>query len=237
MVHGWSIGGFPGLLLGALLALPPRGSQVTSAAPAARAKGNVIVLSAPSGTGKSTLAKALVKEVPDLIFAVSHTTRSPRPGEVNGVDYFFVNDAAFDALKAQGRFAECVEIYGNRYALSRDWLQEHLDSGKDILMDLDTDGARQVRQALPQAVSVFLIPPSAQELARRLKGRGSETESQVAIRMGQAKHELSRYPEYDYLVVGHTVAQATQEVQSIIASLRARQERRRADAQRILEGF
>jgi len=199
--------------------------------------GTAFVLSAPSGTGKSTLARRLVRELPGLTFAVSHTTRAPRPGERDGVDYFFVDDARFDAMLAGGAFLEWVEIYGRRYGLSRDWVQRQLGSGRDLLLDLDTSAARTVRQALPGAVTVFLLPPSAHELARRLRGRGSESGAQVDRRLAQARHECSRYPEYDYLVVNEVLDEACRELQAIVLASRARRERRRAAAERIISGF
>jgi guanylate kinase len=199
--------------------------------------GDVFVLSAPSGTGKSTLARRLVQEVPGLVFGVSHTTRPPRPGEREGVDYFFVDAARFDAMLAQGRFQEWTEIYGHRYGLDRDWMNRQRAAGLDLLLDLDTSGTRMLRQAVPEAVTMFLLPPSARELASRLRGRRSESQQQLNLRMGQAKRELSRFGEYHYLVVNEPVDQAFGELSAIIRANRARQERRRAMAREILAGF
>jgi guanylate kinase len=222
------------VLLGAMVALA---RPALAARSAASPPGTVFVLSAPSGTGKSTLAKRLAREVPGLVFAVSHTTRAPRPGERDGVDYFFVDDARFDAMLAQGRFQEWVELYGRRYGLSREWLERQLASGQDVLLDLDPTGARTVRSAIAASVTVFLLPPSARELARRLRGRGSETGQQVALRLGRARRECARYAEYDFLVVNETVDQAFRELEAIVLAARARQARRRAVAQAILDGF
>ncbi|MDR3673229.1 MAG: guanylate kinase [Holophaga sp.] len=199
--------------------------------------GSVFVLSAPSGTGKSTLVRRLVREVPGLVFAVSHTTRAPRPGEQDGVDYFFVDDARFDAMLAEGQFQEWVELFGHRYGLSRDWMDRQRAAGKDLLLDLDTHGARKLRKAVPDSVTVLLLPPSAQELARRLRGRGTESAPQLALRLGRARHELSCYPEYDYLVVNEDVNQAFRELEAVVLAARARQARRGPVAQGILAGF
>jgi guanylate kinase len=236
-----------GFLLGfwfaaALLGAPLAGSggprpMAAAASPLPRPAADAFVLSGPSGAGKSTLARLLVQRVPGLVFAVSCTTRPPRPGEVDGVDYFFVDNAAFDTLLARGRFVEWVETYGHRYGLTRDWAHQQLAAGKDILMDLDTTGARMARQALPGAVTILLLPPSAPELARRLRGRGTEAVELMNQRLGQARHELSRYPEYDFLVVNRTVEQACRELEAIVLAARARRERRRAEAQQILDGF
>ena len=199
--------------------------------------GNVFVLSAPSGTGKSTLAKQLVKQVGDLDFSVSFTTRKPRSGEVHGKDYFFVDDAAFDAMVAEDGFVEWVQVYDRRYGTGKAWIQERLRSGVDILLDIETQGAGRVQEAIPDAVMVFLLPPSAGELAARLRGRGDESAEQVRIRLEYAHHELSRYPQYDYLVVNDKVDQAYQKLESIIIATRCRRERMTGTAQRILDTF
>ena len=199
--------------------------------------GNVFVLSAPSGTGKSTLAKQLVKQVPDLDFSVSFTTRKPRPGEVHGRDYFFVDDATFDAMVAEDGFVEWVEVYDRRYGTGKAWIQERLRAGGDILLDIETQGAGRVHEAIPDAVMVFLLPPSAGELAARLRGRGDESEEQVRIRLEYAHHELSQFAQYDYLVVNDKVDQAYQRLESIITATRSRRERMTGTAQRILDTF
>jgi len=139
--------------------------------------GNVFVLSAPSGTGKSTLAKRLVRDVPDLDFSTSFTTRTPRAGETDGKDYFFVDHATFDAMIEKGELVEWVEVYGHKYGTGKAWITAHLASGKDILLDIETQGARNVHAAIPDAVMIFLIPPSAEELSNRLRTRGRESGS------------------------------------------------------------
>ena len=199
--------------------------------------GNVFVLSAPSGTGKSTLARQFVKQTEDLNFSVSFTTRKPRPGEMDGRDYFFVDDATFDAMVAADGFVEWVKVYDRRYGTGKAWIQERLASGVDILLDIESQGARKVHQAIPDAVMVFLLPPSSQELSSRLRGRGDESEEQVRIRLDYARHELSQFDGYDYLVVNDTVEQAYRRLESIIIATRCRRERMGARAQAILDTF
>lgn len=202
-----------------------------------RHSGNVFVLSAPSGTGKSTLARQLVKQVGDLNFSVSFTTRQPRAGEVHGRDYFFVDAATFDDMVARDGFVEWVRVYERRYGTGKAWIQEKLESGVDILLDIESQGARRVHQAIPDAVMVFLLPPSSRELAARLRGRGDESEEQVRIRLEYAKHELVQYEGYDYLVVNDTVEQAYRRLESIITATRCRRERMGATARQILDSF
>ena len=199
--------------------------------------GNVYVLSAPSGTGKSTLAKRLVNQVADLNFSVSFTTRKPRPGEVHGKDYFFVDDATFDRMVAEDGFVEWVHVYDRRYGTGKAWIQDRLASGTDILLDIESQGAARVHAAIPDAVMVFLLPPSAGELSARLRGRGDESEEQVRIRLEYARHELSQFAAYDYLVVNDTVEEAYRKLESIIIATRCRKERMARTAQRILDSF
>jgi guanylate kinase len=197
----------------------------------------VFVLSAPSGTGKSTLARQLVKQVADLTFSVSFTTRKPRPGEVDGKDYFFVDDATFDAMVAEDGFVEWVRVYERRYGTGKAWIQERLESGMDILLDIESQGARMVHKTIPDAVTVFLLPPSSAELSARLRGRGDESEEQVRIRLDYARHELAQFEGYDYLVLNDTVEQAYRRLESIIVATRCRRERMGSTAQRILDSF
>jgi guanylate kinase len=199
--------------------------------------GNVFVLSAPSGTGKSTLAKQLVRELPSLGFSTSFTTRAPRPGEVDGQDYFFVSHEQFDAMIAEGGFVEWVQVYGNKYGTGKAWINGQLATGRDILLDIETQGAQAVHAAIPDAVMIFLLPPSAEELSRRLRGRGDSSEEQVKIRLDYAKHELSKFPGYEYLVINDTVEAAYRKLEAIILATRARRVRMSATAQKIIEGF
>jgi guanylate kinase len=199
--------------------------------------GNIFVLSAPSGTGKSTLAKRLVAEVPDLDFSISVTTRAPRAGEVHGKDYFFTDDATFDRMIAEDGLVERVQVYGHKYGTSKAWINEHLATGRDILLDIETQGARNVHAAIPDAVMVFLIPPSAEELASRLRKRGRDPEAEIQVRLGHARHELSQFPAYDYLVINDTLDRAYRDLESIVLATRTRRERMGATAEHILAGF
>jgi guanylate kinase len=199
--------------------------------------GNVFVLSAPSGAGKSTLANRLVQEIPGLVFSISTTTRAPRAGEVHGRDYFFVDDATFDAMVAQDGFIEWVEVYGRRYGTGKNWIMEKLSQGVDILLDIETKGAQNVRKAIPDAEMVFLLPPSAEELARRLRGRGKDSEEQIRTRLQYARHEMEQYSNYDYIVVNDDLETAYRTLVSIIFTTRARRARMVGIADRILKEF
>lgn len=200
-------------------------------------RGNVFVLSAPSGTGKSTLARRLVKEVPGLAFSVSTTTRAPRPGEVEGKDYHFVDAATFESLVQSGGFLEWVQVYANRYGTASAQVEARLEAGEDLLLDIETVGALNVKAAMPEAILVFLLPPSAEELARRLRGRGDTDETQITLRMGHARHELEQFPAYDFLVINDDLEQAYQELKAVLLATRARQARMAPTAAGILDGF
>ena len=200
-------------------------------------RGNVFVLSAPSGAGKSTLARRLVKSVEGLIFSISCTTRPPRPGERNGIEYFFLDDARFDAMVEEGGFVEWVRVYDRRYGTGRAWLEETLATGVDVLLDIETTGALNIHRALPDATMIFLLPPSAQELERRLRSRGTDNEEQLALRLRHARHEMELYEAYDYLVVNDNLERAYLELESILRGTRAQREHRVAAAEAILATF
>ncbi len=200
-------------------------------------RGNVFVVSAPSGAGKSTLTQRLVRTVPDLIFSISFTTRKPRPGEVDGRDYFYIDDARFDAMVREGGFVEWVQVYGHRYGTGKDWLNGVLATGRDVLLDIETTGARNLRQAIPDARMIFILPPSAASLENRLRSRGKDSDEQIRIRMEHARHEMERYPAYDYLVMNDDLESAYHQFEAIILTTRATQERMAPAARTILEGF
>ncbi len=199
--------------------------------------GSIFVLSAPSGAGKSTLAKRLVAETPGLIFSTSFTTRKPRPGEQHGREYFFVDDGAFDRMIAEEGLLEWVQVYANRYGTGKAWLREQLTQGLDVLLDIETAGAQNIKVALPEAVMVFLLPPSAQVLSARLRGRGDTDEAQITLRMAHARHEIEQFPHYDHLVVNDELEEAYRRLEAIVLAERARRVRMEDTARHILRTF
>jgi guanylate kinase len=199
--------------------------------------GNVFVVSAPSGAGKSTLVQRLVATVPDLIFSISFTTRKPRPGELDGRDYFFIDDARFEAMIRAGGFVEWVQVYGHRYGTGRDWLEGVLATGRDVLLDIETTGALNLKKAIPDACMIFILPPSTAALEERLRSRGKDSEEQIAIRLQHARHELELYYAYDFLILNDDLELAYRQLEGIVNASRASQARMAPVAQRILEGL
>ena len=200
-------------------------------------KGGIFVLSAPSGAGKSTLIKRLLDDLDELSFSVSFTTRPPREGEVDGQDYFFVNNATFDSMIAENGFVEWVQVYQHRYGTGKAWIQDRIDDGMDVLLDLETDGARRVKEMFLEATLIFLMPPSAQALADRLKGRGKDTDEQISIRLQYAKREMERWDGYDYLVLNNELESAYKNFKSIFVSARNSKKRMTQAAQKVLATF
>ena len=199
--------------------------------------GVLFVLSAPSGTGKSSLCRRLIEEVPGLGFSVSYTTRHRRAGEENGKQYWFVDDERFDAMIAEDSFLEWAEVFGKRYGTGRTATAQVLREGRDLLLDIDVQGARQVRAGNDDAVSVFLLPPDYATLASRLRSRRSEDDVEVARRLALAGAEAEEYAHYDYLVVNDDLERATGELAAILRAERRRTPRRHAEARRILSTF
>jgi guanylate kinase len=186
----------------------------------------LFVLSAPSGGGKSTILKKVMANLPGLVFSVSHTTRSPRPGEKDGQDYHFVSREAFLAIQQRqpSGFLEWAEVHGNLYGTSREEVEHHLGAGKDVVLDIDVQGAMQVMEAV-DPVTVFITPPSLAELERRLRGRGTENEENLVLRLENAKKELLYRERYDYLVVNDRLPDAIESLRAIIIAERCRRKR------------
>lgn len=195
------------------------------------------MLSAPSGTGKSTLARGLLATVEGLEFSVSYTTRSRREGEVDGREYHFVDDGRFDAMTAAGGFLEWAHVFGRRYGTGREATVAKLETGTDLLLDIDVQGARQIRSTGFDAVSVFVLPPSYEVLATRLTRRASDSAESVERRLGLARTEAEAYPDYEYTIINDDLDRSVAELASIVRATRARTARRAAAARTILESF
>ena len=179
-------------------------------------KGRLFIFSAASGTGKTSLAKALVERLPDLAFSVSHTTRAPRSGEQHGVHYYFVNQTQFDEMVAADRFLEHAKVFGNSYGTSRAATENLLRQGKNIILDIDWQGARAIKEKMPESVSVFILPPSRAALEERLTNRGQDTPEVIARRMREAVSEMSHYQEFDHVVVNDDFEAALKDLQAVI---------------------
>ncbi len=201
------------------------------------ARGVLFVISAPSGTGKSSVTKRLLESVEGIDFSVSYTTRPRRAGERDGREYHFVDDASFDAMVARDGFLEWAHVFGHRYGTGREATEAALDSGRDLLLDIDVQGARRVRDSGVAAVSVFLLPPDYATLQHRLRSRASDDEEQIRRRLALARQEADEYRHYDYLVINDRLEQAVEDVRSIVTAERRRVARLRAEAERTLATF
>ena len=193
--------------------------------------GILYTVSAPSGAGKTSLVRALLEREADIELSVSHTTRPQRDGEREGVDYFFITPGTFEAMVADGAFLEHARVFDHQYGTSRSAVDHAREAGRDVLLEIDWQGARQVRQAESEAVSIFILPPSREALVERLRGRGLDSDEVIARRMDAAIDEMSHYADCDYLIVNDDFEQARAELQAIVRAgrvRRARQVERRA---------
>ena len=179
--------------------------------------GKLFTVSAPSGAGKTSLARALIANNEQIVMSVSHTTRQIRGGEVHGEDYYFVDLNEFESMVEAGTFLEYAEVYGNYYGTSRVAVDEFLQQGKNVLLDIDWQGARKVREQMPSAVSISVVPPSIEELERRLRSRGSDSEDVIASRMHQALNEMAHCRESDFIVLNDDFNDALKELTMIVA--------------------
>ncbi|HZX71104.1 MAG TPA: guanylate kinase [Rhodanobacter sp.] len=186
------------------------------------AAGTLFVVAAPSGAGKSTLVNALLEREGTISLSVSHTTRPPRPGEQVGRHYYFMDRAEFEREVAQGVFLEHAEVHGNLYGTSRTIVHELLEQGRDVLLEIDWQGAQQIRRSKPDCVSVFILPPSRVELERRLRGRGSDAPEVIERRLHNSRGEIAHAHEFDYILVNDVFDEALADLQAIVRAVRLR---------------
>ncbi|GAA81880.1 guanylate kinase [Pseudoalteromonas fuliginea] len=186
----------------------------------AQTRGNLFILSAPSGAGKSSLINALLKKHTDMKVSVSHTTRSPRPGEENSVHYHFVSTDEFKALIEKNDFFEWAQVFDNYYGTSKQAIESQLDAGIDVFLDIDWQGAQQVRKIMPSVQTIFILPPSKKELEQRLNNRGQDSADVIAGRMAQAQSETSHYNEYDFVIVNDDFESALADIEIIVMAQR-----------------
>lgn len=199
--------------------------------------GNLIIVSAPSGAGKTTLVAGALECDDRTQPSVSFTSRRPRAGEEQGAHYHFVSRAEFEAMVANGDFLEWAEVHGNLYGTSRRAVEETRSLGSDVILTIDIQGAAQARKLFPDAVSIFIIPPSLDALTRRLESRGTDTADDRRLRLGSALHEMEQYVNFDYVVINDDLNRAIDELVAIITAERCRMTRRREIAARILRTF
>lgn len=182
--------------------------------------GNLFIVAAPSGAGKTSLVRALLEADQHVKLSVSYTTRSPRPGEENGVDYHFVDDTEFLRMMGEGDFLECAQVHGARYGTSQKRVEAALQAGNDVVLEIDWQGAAQVRQLLPQAISIFVLPPSIEALEQRLRGRGQDSDEVIKRRLAAARDEMSHVGEFDYVTINDKFESAFEDIRAIVRSQR-----------------
>lgn len=200
-------------------------------------KGNLIIVSSPSGGGKGTLIKEILRTVPDVAYSISFTTRAMRGGEIDGKDYFFVSRAEFENLIQQGEFLEFAEVHGNFYGTSIKQVETEIERGRDVVLEIDVQGAASVRKLLPEAVRIFILPPSFEVLQNRLTRRATEKKADLDLRLKNSFTEVERYGEFEYVVVNDDVARATRDLQTIILAERLKSNRQSIVIKVILDSF
>jgi guanylate kinase len=191
-------------------------------------KGQLYIIAAPSGAGKTSLVSALLESLPELQVSISHTTREKRPNEQDGVNYFFVDEQTFMQKKASGDFLESANVFGNFYGTCKKWVQEALNQGIDVILEIDWQGARIVRDSMPDTIGIFVLPPSMQALRERLSARAEDDQAVIDARMQAATEEISHHDEFDYLVVNDDFEQALQELSAVILANRLKSEHQEA---------
>ena len=191
------------------------------------ATGNLFVVAAPSGGGKTSLTRALLERESAIMLSVSYTTRPPRPGEKAGIDYHFVTPERFEELKAAGEFLEHAQVHGNWYATSATWLKRQIEAGQDVLLEIDWQGAAQVRKLIPASVHIFILPPSLASLEERLLRRGQDDKDTIARRLNAAREEMRHCGEFDYVIINQEFASALDDLSAIVRASRLRSAQQR----------
>ena len=199
--------------------------------------GNLFVVSAPSGAGKTSLVKALLDNDRQIRLSISYTTRAPREGEHDGREYHFVDKPRFEAMIAAGDFLEHANVYGNYYGTSRRWIEGELAAGHDVLLEIDWQGASQVRRLFPDMAGIFVLPPSLAELEKRLKGRGTDAPEVIAKRMASAREEISHVLEFEYIIVNERFDVALQDLMSVVRAARVSRARQRVRLAKLIDEF
>ena len=197
--------------------------------------GTLYTVSAPSGAGKTSLVNALIERTRNLRVSVSHTTRPMRPGEEDGINYHFVDEQAFTRMLEGAEFLEHAQVFGNYYGTSQAWVEQQLVAGTDVILEIDWQGARQVKRLMPETQAIFILPPSRETLIQRLTARGQDDSAIIAARAAEAVEEMSHYVESDFLVVNSDFAQALQELQAIVSCQRLRLDRQQQVLAPLLE--
>jgi guanylate kinase len=200
-------------------------------------RGMLVVVSSPSGGGKGTLIRRALKVVPNLGYSVSFTTRPARAGEVHGRDYFFVSSETFNEMKQSGEFLEWACVHGNYYGTAWSQVERELLAGRDIILEIDVQGAASVRKLIPGAVEIFILPPSFEVLRNRLIGRGSELPADLELRLKNARDEVEHYREFDYVIINDELENAAKQLSSIVVSERVRRDRQESPAERVIATF
>lgn len=199
--------------------------------------GSVLIVAAPSGAGKSSLVNALLKQETEIVLSVSFTTRAPRPGEQHGKEYFFVSEAEFREREAKAEFLESAQVHGNFYGTSKRLIEEHTHAGRDVLLEIDWQGAQQVRRQFPDAVGIFILPPSIEALEQRLKQRGQDSDAVIARRLDNAAGEIAHAHEFDYVIINENFDAALLQLVGIARASRCRFGQQAARSGDLFAGF
>ncbi|MDX8399419.1 MAG: guanylate kinase [Gallionellaceae bacterium] len=196
--------------------------------------GNLFIVSAPSGAGKTSLVTALLASNKEIDLSISYTSRSPRPGEINGKDYHFISREIFLDMAKQGDFLESAEVYGNLYGTSQSWIKTETANGRDILLEIDWQGAAQVRSKFPDCIGIFILPPTLQALEDRLKGRKQDSDEVIARRIASAREDVAHVVEFDYVIINDKLDEALEQLNAVVVAAGLRRDRQLARQQNLI---